>query len=94
MPQYEIAHIRERGVDLIIAPVQHWFGSKTEQEKQQLTSELQARANSANLRGTVVPVWDDGNGRMGFFAPRSFHPFFASINLQWVAANINRKLYW
>jgi hypothetical protein len=39
-----------------------------------------------------VPVWDDGSGRMMFLAPSGFHAFFRSIDLEFVAANINRRL--
>jgi hypothetical protein len=94
MPKYEVAHIKEQGVDLIIIPLDHSFRFKNGQDQETTISALQARASSAGLAGTVVPVWDSGGGRMAFRAPRNFHPFFKSIDLGIVAANINKELRW
>ena len=94
MPTFEVAHIKEQGVDLIIIPLDDNFRFKTPQQQHGVVSELQARATSAGLAGTVVPVWDSGGGRLAFLAPRPWHPFFRSLNWSTVAASINRKLYW
>lgn len=94
MPRFQVAHIREQGVDLIIIPLNDSFRFKSQTEQNQIISELQLRATNAGLAGTVVPVWDSGGGRMAFIAPPNWHPFFRSINLQFIAANINRELYW
>lgn len=94
MPRFDVAHIREQGVDLVIIPLDRSFGHKSENDKESVVSELQARASSAGLAGTVVPVWDNGGGRMAFIAPRNWHPYFKSLSLQFIAANINRELYW
>lgn len=94
MPKYKIAHIKEQGVDLIIVPLEASFKFRTKSEQDETISELQSRASNAGLRGTVVPVWDNGGGRMGFIAPGNWHAFFQSINLQYVLNNINRELYW
>ena len=93
MPTYEIAHVKEQGVDLIIVPLESSFGSLTSQDQHEQIANLQAHSRGAGLAGTVVPVWDSG-GRMAFIAPTRWHPFFQSINLQWVAMNINRQLSW
>lgn len=94
MPRFDVAHIREQGVDLVIIPLDRTFGQKSENDKDSIVSELQVRASSAGLAGTVVPVWDSGGGRMAFISPRNWHPFFKSLNLQFIAVNINRELYW
>ncbi|SNB45459.1 hypothetical protein [Geobacter sp. DSM 9736] len=94
MPRFKVAHIREQGVDLVIIPLDKSFGYKTEDEKDSIVSELQIRASSAGLAGTVVPVWDNGGGRMAFIAPHNWHLFFKSLSLPFIAANINRELYW
>lgn len=94
MPHFEVAHIQERGVDLIVIPLDNSFRLKSQADQDATIYELRIRASSAGLAGTVVAVWDDGGGRMAFRAPRSFHPFLKSIDLLYVAANINRKLYW
>jgi hypothetical protein len=94
MPKFQVAHILEQGVNLIIIPLDSSFGHKSSDEQGQIISELQMRASSANLAGTVVPVWNAGAGRMAFIAPSKWHPFFRTITLQWVAANINKALSW
>lgn len=94
MPRFKVAHLREQGQDMVIVPLDRTFGHKTESDQQALASELQARARGAGLRGTVVPVWDQGGGRMGFIAPKPWHPFFRGLNLASVAASVNRELSW
>ena len=94
MPTFKIAHIREQGVDLIIVPLESVFGQKSKSDQDLAIAELQARATEAGLRGAVVAVWDSGGGRMAFIAPPKWHPFFKSIDLSFVAANINRSLSW
>lgn len=93
MPSFEVAHIREQGVDLIIIPLNWTFGSKGTSDQQGMVAELQMRAEAAGLAGTVVPIWESG-GRMAFLAPPNWHSFFRSISLNYVARNINRRLYW
>lgn len=92
MPTYDVAHIREQGVDLIIVPLKASFGRKSRSEQAEIQSYLQQCATSAGLAGTIVPVWEGSSGRMAFIAPTNWHAFFKSINMNFVAANINRKL--
>ena len=94
MPSIKIAHIREQGVDLVIVPLESSFGHKTRADQDEILSELQTRSYAASLRGTVVPVWDSGGGRMSFRAPNSWHPYFRSISLRYVWTNVNRELSW
>lgn len=94
MPTLAIAHIREQGVDLIIAPLASDFGLKAPETQRALIAEIQLRSRGAGLAGTVVPVWDDGAGRMAFIAPRPWHPFFKSIGLGAVQASVNQELSW
>ena len=92
MPKFEVAHIREQGADLVIIPLDDSFGHESPQEQRRITNSLQMCASGAGLAGLVVPVWDAGGGRMGFLAPPGYHPFFLSIDLGFVAGNINREL--
>lgn len=92
MPSYDVAHIREQGVDLIIVPLESSFARKSKSAQLETQSYLQACAESAGLAGTVVPVWQDSSGRMGFLAPDNWHSYLRRIDLGFVAANINRKL--
>lgn len=93
MPQYRIAHLREQGQDLIIVPLEGTFGSLSSAAQDATVSELQVRVGAAGLRGTVVPVWPQ-SARMAFLAPPPWHPFFQSISLNFVMANINREISW
>jgi len=92
MPSLAVAHVREQGVDLIIAPLATDFGRKDPETQRAVIAELQLRSRSAGLAGTVVPVWDGGGGRMAFIAPRPWHLFFSSLDLGTVRACVNRVL--
>jgi hypothetical protein len=92
MSQFDVAHIRRDGQDMIIVPLSHDFGLKSSSEQREVVAWLQAAARGARLAGTVVPVWDSGGGRMMFIAPQPWHPFFRSIGLRYVAGQINRRL--
>jgi hypothetical protein len=94
MPRYELAHIREQGIDLIIMPLEDRFEYMPSSDQRATIAELQQHARAAGLAGTVVPVWNSGNGQMSFIAPNNWHPFFQGINLQWVGLNINKELSW
>jgi hypothetical protein len=94
MPTLEVAHLNQQGQDIIIVPLDDSFGSKTQQDQRRTIGEIQRHAMGAGLRGTVVPVWDNGGGRMAFIAPQPWHPFFRSLNLGTVFANVNRELSW
>lgn len=93
MPHLKIAHLRQQGQDMIIVPLDDNFGYKSDNEQHGAIAELQARSRNAGLAGTVVPVWEDG-GHMAFIAPRPWHPFFSSLDLQTVLANVNKELSW
>jgi len=93
MPRYKVAHIKEQGIDLIIVPLDSSFHHMSESEQSKILDELQARATAAGLAGTVVPIWTIGS-RMGFIAPRNWHPFFRNISWDEVLMNVNREIYW
>lgn len=79
MTTYDVAHIREQGVNLIIVPLDSSFGLKTTIEQQRIVVGLQECATAAGLIGTVVPVWDSGGGQMAFLAPSNWHPFCPAL---------------
>ena len=93
MPKIGVAHIREQGVDLIIARLDDGFEHKSQADQSEAINELQMRAESAGLAGTVVPVWNYG-GRMRFIAPKNYHPYFQSINFDFIIRNINKEIVW
>jgi hypothetical protein len=94
MSSVKVAHLRQQGQDMIIVPLDRSFAQKTENDQHATINELQMVAHSAGLAGEVVPVWDNGGGRMAFIAPNPWHPYFRSINLAFVWANVNRELSW
>ncbi|MBH2029323.1 MAG: hypothetical protein I8H74_02405 [Moraxellaceae bacterium] len=91
MQKYRIAHIRQQGVDLIIAPLDSSFGNKGLSSQNLFMQTLEAYAHRAGLAGTVVPVWLSGR-QMNFIAPRPWHPFFKSLSWNDVLRNINKEL--
>jgi len=92
MEKFKVAHFREQGQDIIIVLVSSSFGMKSNTEQEDICAWLQECASSAALAGTVVPVWDNGGGRMGFRAPHQWHPFFKNLSLRLVAQNVNKTL--
>ena len=94
MPSLKIAHLREQGQDMIIVPLDSNFGYKNSSDQQNIVDEIELHARGAGLAGRVVPVWDNGGGRMAFIAPRPWHPFFQSLNLSVVCSTLNRELSW
>lgn len=89
---YDIAHVRAQGQDMIIVLVPATFGKASVAGQRQAVVRLQACAIAAGMRGTVVAVWDAGEGRMGLQAPTRWHAFFKSIGLAHISANVNRTL--
>ena len=93
MPRFKVAHLHEQGQDMVIIPLESSFGLKSELEKNEIIKELQLHSRGAGLKGTVIPVWES-SGRTHFIAPRPWHPFFESMPLQQIWANINKELSW
>lgn len=93
MTTLKVAHIREQGQDMIIAPLSNSFDHKTPTQQTAAVAEIQRAANSAGLRGTVVVAWESG-GRMKFIGPRPWHPFLRSLSMYHIQANLNRTLTW
>jgi hypothetical protein len=94
MPTYKVAHIHEQGQDMIIFLLDPAFGWMTESDQRAELSSLGFRANAAGLRGDAAVVWDAGAGRMGFMGPNPWHPYLASISLQFVWGNVNQEISW
>ena len=92
MAKYKIAHIRQQGQQMIIAPLSPSFHNKTQQAKGEFMSAFQIAASSAGLAGSVALIWTYGN-TVHFMAPKPWHPFFRSPGIyQMVMANINKEL--
>jgi hypothetical protein len=88
---YEVAHLNEQGQDMIIIPVSDSVSSMSNSEQNELKSSLQFYAEDAGLAGEVCLVWNHGS-HFYFLAPQPWHGFFKSIDMHFVACNINREL--
>jgi hypothetical protein len=93
MPHFKIAHLREQGQNMIIVPLESSFEHKSDEDQRATIEELQVRARSAGLAGTVVPVWQSG-GRMCSITPRPWRSFFQNLSMRSVLLNVNKELYW
>jgi hypothetical protein len=91
MANFDVVHVREQGIDLIIVVVAPSFAQKATKEQNALVDTLTLCSHKAGLAGTVVPVWRAGSG-FGFLAPTQWHAFFKSLTPEMLAANVNRRL--
>ena len=92
MPTFQVAHLRREGQDVIIVPVDRSFGKRSPAEQARIQEAFQRSAAAAQIAGVVVPVWEDASGRMAFRAPPTWHDFFKSIDMVYVATALNRSL--
>ncbi|WP_095083712.1 hypothetical protein [Pseudomonas sp. Irchel s3h17] len=92
MAKYKIAHIKEQGQQMIIAPLDSAFNNRTQQAKNDFMEAFQIAATSAGLAGRVALIWKSGS-MVHFMAPQPWHPFFRSQGIyQTIMANINKEL--
>ena len=90
--KYPVAHIKRSGVDLVIVLLDASFGGMSRPAKSDVLRTLQQHAATAGLRGTVVPVWDNGQGRAEFLAEKQLFPCLKDLTLGLVQSNVNREL--
>jgi hypothetical protein len=79
-------------VELVVVPLEPEFDSETLERKRARYSELEAGARRAGLKGQVVAVWQDAEGRTRFLAPPEQHAFFRVVNYNQWQAQVNRTL--
>lgn len=92
MAKYKIAHVSEQGQQMIIAPLDSSFHSRSQQAKNEFMNAFQMAASSAGLAGSVALIWESGS-MVHFMAPQPWHPFFKSQGIyQMVMSNINKEL--
>lgn len=89
MTDFEVAHINEQGVNIVVVFVDSSMAHKSSEEQNQIAAALQLCAQSAGLAGNIAMVW-----RGGFWAPRNQHSFFGSAGGSYrsLAMRINKKL--
>jgi hypothetical protein len=92
MPTFQVAQLHQDGQDVIIVPVDRTFGKRSAAEQARIQEAFQRSAVAVEMRGVVVPVWEDASGRMAFRAPPPWHDFLKSIDMVYVATALNRTL--
>lgn len=91
MATFKIAHIKEQGVNVIIVPLATSFGDRAERDRIEIIELLQAAATEAQLRGKVVPMWQEERGYK-FIAPPEWQPYFRTVKWKDVLNNLNREI--
>jgi hypothetical protein len=89
MNGFEVAHINERGVNVVVVFVAPAVAHKSTEEQNEIAAGLQVCAQSAGLAGNIAMVWPGG-----FWAPRNQHAFFGSPGGSYgeLARRVNKKL--
>lgn len=93
MPQFDVAHIREQGQDMLLFPLDSSFHQKPQAAQNSALAELQTRARQAGLAGRAAAIWEYG-GRTYTLGPQPWQSFLRSIDVDFVLANVNRELRW
>jgi hypothetical protein len=88
MTEFQIAHINERGVNVMVVFVDSSVRFKSSEEQNELATQLQLCAASAGLAGNVAMIWQGG-----FWAPNNQHAFFRSPGGSYaeLASRINKS---
>jgi hypothetical protein len=86
---FEIAHINEQGVNVVVVFVDPSVAHKSAEDQNLIAANLQLCAESANLAGNIAMVWPGG-----FWAPSNQHAFFRSPGGSYaqLLLRINKKL--
>ena len=93
MPSLKAAHIREQGQNMIIFPLDHTFGHKSDRDRSLALNELEQRARASGLAGRAVAFWESAN-RTHFIGPRPWHPFLGGLSMRDVMASVNMEINW
>ena len=92
MAEFDVAHLRIQGVDVVIVFLSQAFDRESEREQGATESALQGCSRQAGLAGNVVLVWRGASGRLKFPAPLNEHPFFRTADFRQLYSQINKKL--
>jgi hypothetical protein len=87
MQEFNVAHINEQGVDLIIVFLDQKVAGFSPAQLEEIAERLTVCARSVNWRGFVALVWPGG-----FWAQKNQHAFFASAPYNLLASQVNKTL--
>lgn len=86
----EVAHFEISDIKLVIVFVDPALVENTTAlDQQRICGALETCAARQNLRGAVVPVWQDRYGRTQFIASAEQHPFFQVTAFSQLKAQVN-----
>jgi len=88
--RYRVAHVRERGSNMVIVVSGAFFNSTT-QQKRGWFPQIEECARSAGLAGQTLIVGSP-NGGYYYWGPSDYQPFLRSIDMAWVNKRVNKEL--
>ena len=88
---FDIAHVREQGQDMIVFALDRSFGFKSQKEQHEIMYFLQRCVSGARLSGSVVVLWEV-DGRTHSIGPKQWGDFLRSIDMMWHAQHVNKTL--
>lgn len=92
MTEVSIAHVRVQGINFVLIPLSQGMALLAPSEQKVVVSEINKICRSANLAGSIVPVWPTITG-IGFSSDPNVQAMLSrSLKLEFVLANINKKI--
>lgn len=81
MAEAKVALFTERNVRFVVVRVDKSFGAKSRAEQQRMIDRMAIDAAMSSLPQLVVPVWDQGGGRIGLRAPQAVRPYLRGLSI-------------
>jgi hypothetical protein len=92
MPTYDVACVREQGIDVIVVVVNAAVGGMKRADQGSAWAQMQVWAIEAGLDGTVVLLWRATTRRLSYFDPHHRHPFLKHLTPAILARMTNTRL--
>jgi hypothetical protein len=88
---YQIAHTRYKNSNMVIVVINKSFFNGSNADQARWFTSIEQCVRSANLAGQTVVVANDNN-RFRYYAPKTWHGFLRTIDMNWVRARLNKRL--
>ncbi len=88
---YQVAHVRYQNSNMVFVVTNASFFRADEAQQERWYTAVQQCVRGANLAGQTIVV-ANVRGRFRFYAPRSWHKFLRTLDMNWVSARINKEL--
>jgi hypothetical protein len=92
MPTYDVACLREQGIDVIVVVVEAAVANWPRTDQSPAWARMQVQAIEAGLDGTVILLWRATPKRLGYFDPHHRHPFLKLLTTARLARITNTHL--